>query len=335
MRRNRILRHGSWAVALAAVLVLSGQASRADDTYPGLPPVDDESALGSWNTVAQGGLSYAKRAQQWFRTPDGIVTARTGLWAETRADGITVREGADAEAYFVSPAGAPAPYGYLAPMTVRSVGFGLMPVEATVQVSQRREGGYPVPLRARLASTLHYAPGILQPVDLVASDTVVKDAFNIQILSVRVDGVDLGLTGDCRTVEPAPASLVGAGYTIPDPRAPNAQENWFRSHDPSTYYNPLWGGDLVGTMTIPPFVGCTTAAGDDLSALMTLSVSGPDNPISARSGWPCGFFKGGAGWPAAPGQSTPQSTMDAVTSDSLDPGCRGTKKFVYPERPAS
>jgi hypothetical protein len=334
MRRSRILRHGCWAVALAAVLVLSGQSSRADDYYPGLPPNEDGPGLSGWTTVAQGGLSYAKRARQWFRSPDGIATVRTGLSGEREAIGQTYSIAGDA--YFVSPPGAPAPYGYLAPMTVRSVGFGLMPVEATVQVSQRREGGYPVPLRARVASTLHYAPGVPQPVDVVAADTVVKDAFNIQILSVRVDGVDLGLTGDCRTVEPAPASLVGSGYTIPFPEAtPKTQENWFRTHDPSTYYNPFYGGDLVGTMTIPPFAGCTTAAGDDLSALMTLSVSGPDNPISARSGWPCSFLKEGAPWPAAPGQSTPQSTMDAISSDSADPGCHGTKKLAYPERPVS
>ncbi len=328
MRRRQLIRRGIWAAALATALVFTAQASRADEWYPGLPDPDSNTGA-SWAGAAQGGISYAKRAKQWFRSSEGMVTftARTDLLsssAESRDYTATGR------AFMVSPKGAPANYGYMEQMTVRSVGFGLMPVEATVQVSQRRKGGYPVPLESTLSATDYYDPAAAGGVaKQVAHDTVVEDAFNIQIVKVRIDGVDLGLTGDCRTSTPAPVKMIGPGYTIHEPfRTTDYLAEWFRAQDPSTFFHPFYGGQLSGTMTIPPFTGCTTAAGDDLSALMTLSVSGPDNPVSARVGWPCGYEKEGVGWPLAPGESNPK-LVPAVGD------CHGTKTFDYPPRPAN
>ncbi|QWF24142.1 hypothetical protein KM427_10870 [Nocardioides sp. LMS-CY] len=324
-------------------MVLGAQSSRADEWYPGLPDPDGTTGS-SWGGASQGGISYAKRAKQWFRSPDGMVTFTAALIYEPR-EPDSWSYGAFGEAYIVSPNGAPENYGYMAPITVRSVGFGLMPVEATVQISQRRENGYPIPLTTTLRGTDYYEPGIQDPVRQVASETVVEDAFNIQILQVRVDGVDLDLSGDCRTVTPAPMRVVGPSYTIPFPRSYLDESGradiklWFRSQDPSTFFSPLYGGELTGTITIPPFTGCTTASGDDLSKLMTLSVSGPDNPVSARVGWPCVVPKEGTEWPLAPGQATPGSTIEdahptSTGNDGLQDvrGCNGTKKFVYPER---
>lgn len=298
-----------------------------------------------------GGISYAKRAKQWFRAPDGMSTWLANVFSGDPVavgDGSLTRSyGANGVAYIVSPDGAPANYGYMAPMTVRSVGFGLMPVEATVQVSQRRENGLPIPLQSKLTGTDHYAESPWAPgkpgekFKQVAQETVVDDAFNIQILTVRVDGVDLGLTGECRTQTPAPFRLVGPGYTIDDPGQPphdpavdkDYLTEWYRTHDPSTYFHPLWGGELSGTMTIPPFTGCTTQAGDDLSALMTLSVSGPDNPVSARIGWICTKETGAdRGGPLAPGMSAPKLTQAWKAEGSPVEGCYGTKKFAYPDR---
>jgi hypothetical protein len=331
MRRKRYLRHGLWAVALGTVLVFSAQSSSADEWYPGLP--DPEDGFSSqWSGAAGSGLSYAKRAKQWFRSPDAMSTASIQFRIPAHGQ-VEI----SARAYLVSPKGAPANYGYLAPMKVRSVGFGLMPVEATVQVSQRRENGYPIALKAELGATQYYEPfgnGGEAVAREVAAPTVVDDALNVQILEVLVDGVDLQLTGDCRTVTPAPVHLVGPGYTIAFPYSDGNADKFYRSADPSTYFNPYKGGQLTGTMTIPAFTGCTTASGDDLSALMTLSVSGPDNPISARAGWPCSRNEKGASAPLAPGQSTPKLTLNSgwtPGSESTD-GCNGTKKLAYPPR---
>lgn len=346
MRRKRYLRPGFWAVALSSVLVFSAQSSRADEWYPGLPdPAADSSQ--DWQAASQGGLSYAKRAKQWFRSPDAMVTfnARAIIYDN---DDVANYNRTVGYAYMVSPAGAPANYGYLPPMTVRSVGFGLIPVEATVQVSQRRENGYPVAAKATMLGADYKgvnSQGGLTFTKQVAEPTVVDDAFNVHILGVKVDGVDLELSGDCRTVTPAPVHMVGSGYTIPFPYDapathdfPTNIDKFFQTSDPATFFNPLWGGQLNGTMTIPPFTGCSTSSGDDLSALMTLSVSGPDNPISARIGFPCHREVSGAEWPLAPGQATPKSTIAdgwKPTKGTGIAGCSGTQKFAYPERPAN
>jgi|SRR6478736_2914170 len=323
-----------WVVlaVLATVVTLVAQPSSQadDDWYPGIP-ANDGTVDEQWTNAASGGMGYSTLAKQWFRTPVQMATARTRMPPPEPAvvdpvTGVkTVTYPVVAKALLVSPEGAPANYGYMAPVTVRSVGFGLMPVEATLQVSQRRKDGYPVPLSVNLYGDWAYPPdGSADPqfVSAAMRPTVVDDAFNVQILDIKIDGVDIGLTGDCRTVTPAPVHLVGPAYKIDYPdRYPTYQAEWYATHDPKTYYNPFYGGYMAGTITIPPFTGCTTAAGDDLSALMTTSASGPDNPIEATSGWPCGNEIDGAAWPPAPGDNTPKKA-----------GCEGVTPLPYPAR---
>jgi hypothetical protein len=326
MRRRKLLARGGLAVLLLAALLTTAQSSQADDEpewYPGLP----DTTFGTWSNAAQGGLSYARRAKQWFRTPAAMVVAEVAIIATD--DDLTTNY-IRAEANFVSPKGAPANYGYLAPMTVRSVGFGLMPVEATVQVSQRRVDGYPAPLKVLLTrkySATGANPNLLNHVKYL--ETLIQDSLEVRILSVRVDGVDLGLNGDCRTVEPAPVTLRTPVYDRPA----NNEREWYRTHDPSTYWDAIFGGEMNGSMTIPPFTGCTTTAGDDLSRLMTLSVSGADNPVVARSGWPCDLSENGAAAPLPPGAASPKLATEAgAKAGGLTEYCPGPKPFDYPER---
>ena len=339
MRRRWLFSRGGMAVLLMAALLTTAQSSRADDEpewYPGLP----DSTFGGWSTTSQGSMSYARRAKQWFISPTGMTVAEFAI--EDEPDDGTGGESVQtvpAEGYFVSPKGAPANYGYLEPMTVRSVGFGMIPVEATVQVSQRRADDFPVPVHARLAarwSPVYTVEG--RPTrDYIVADTKVSDSFNVQILAVKVDGVDLGLNGDCRTVEPAPVTMVGPGYEIKDYYRTGSSDygevGWYLEHDPSTYFHPIKGGELAGSMTIPPFTGCTTAAGDDLSNLLTLSVSGADNPVKARVGFKCDFDVDNVNAPAPPGVSNPQLGSGHAPNPVLDPRyCPGIKPFEYPSR---
>ncbi|GAA4758467.1 hypothetical protein GCM10023350_50320 [Nocardioides endophyticus] len=328
MRRRKLLARGGLAVLLLAALLTTAQSSQADDEpewYPGLP----DATFGSWANAGQGGLSYARRAKQWFRTPAAMVVAEVASLANS--DDLSSGQ-VRAEGYFVSPKGAPANYGYLAPMTVRSVGFGLMPVEATVQVSQRRAGDYPAPLKVLLDRKFYESnprPGFQNYDHVTYLETVIADSLNVRILSVRVDGVDLELNGDCRTVEPAPVTLRTPLYDRPV----GDEKEWYRTHDPSTYWDAIFGGEMKGSMTIPPFTGCTTTAGDDLSRLMTLSVSGADNPVVARSGWACDLSVNGAPAPLPPGASSPKLATEAgAKAGGLTDYCPGPKPFDYPER---
>jgi hypothetical protein len=324
------------AVLLMAALLTTAQSSRADDQpewYPGLP----DATFGNWSPASQGSMSYARRAKQWFISSTGMVVAEFAI-VDLPQVGDAQGQQIPAEGYFVSPQGAPANYGYLEPMTVRSVGFGMIPVEATVQVSQRRENGFPVPVRVQLeARSWNYMIGARRTSDYTVEDTKVADSFNVRILAVKVDGVDLGLNGDCRTVEPAPVSMTGPGYTIEDTTrngdSSYSDTDWYLEHDVSTYFNPIKGGELTGTMTIPAFTGCTTTAGDDLSSLLTLSVSGADNPVKARTGFPCPYEANGVNAPLPPGVSNPRLGTGHVDKPPLKPGyCPGIKPFEYPTR---
>jgi hypothetical protein len=330
MRRPRLLLRYAFAVLLAAVLLGNAQSSQARDYewYPGLP----DASFGNWTNASQGGMSYAKRAQQWFVTPMAMTTAEfINEQNPDRPGDMWVR----AEGYFISPKGAPDNYGYLEPMTVRSAGFGLMPVEATVQISQRRKNGYPVPVRVKLGANYTYTPdgnGGSARVDIEYPSVTIKDSFNVRILSVRVDGVDVGLTGDCRTTAPAPVTMRSPRFVRDDIQG-KVEADWFRGRDPSSYFHPYYGGQLTGTMTIPPFTGCTTKSGDDMSGLMTVSASGQGNTVIARAGWPCPFAQGGSVTPAPPGVSNPGLGGGHAPSPELDPRyCPGVQPFEYPRR---
>lgn len=334
MRRPWLLLRGGIAVLLLAALLGNGP-SQADELYPGLP----DATFGNWANASQGGMSYAKRAKQWFVSPMGMTTAE--VINEQDPEDPVHHQWIRAEGYFISPKGAPAEYGYLEPMTVRSVGFGLMPVEATVQISQRRENGYPIPVRVKISTfwtNRPRPPGDPYPSPTITDKTFhsakISDRFNVQILDVKVDGVDVRLSGTCRTVKPAPVTMESPQYQIDDAnRYPGYTDEWFASHDPSTYYHPLYGGELKGTMTIPPFTGCTTEVGDDLSDLLTLSAAGSGNTVTARTGWQCPYVDGGALAPAPPGVSNPGLGGGHAYSPELDPRhCPGVKPFDYPRR---
>jgi hypothetical protein len=336
----RLRRAAFWALGIAGLVVALPQSSHGEEEWPGLPD-GDGSYASVYGGAAQGGMAYAKRAKQWARSPDGMVTYSAGS-VFGREDGDCrsrcVRHfSANGRAFIVSPEGAPAPYGYLAPMTVRSVGFGLMPVEATVQISQRRKDGYPVPFEASLPGEELYDAARGGVVSIVGNPTEVRDnAVNVQVLKVLVDGVDLALTGDCRTVTPAPMKMTSLRYVIPlEGKDKNtAVREWFSSADPGSYFHPDWGGTLTGTITIPPFTGCTTASGDDLSNLLTLSASGPDNPVSARMGGICAINFEGGQRPLRPGENTPRAASAATAGQSANKCDYGTKKFEYPARGA-
>jgi hypothetical protein len=332
-----------WALGIAGLVFALPQSSHGEE-FPGLP---DPDGISVYNNAAQGGLAYAKRAKQWLRSPDGMVTfiARS---VTSRIEGecgnghkCTKFNEVGGQAFIVSPKGAPANYGYLAPVTVRSVGFGLMPVEATVQISQRRKDGFPIPFQSTVYSQLYYDTAI-QPKALTSTafPVDVKDAMNVQILKVLVDGVDLDLTGDCRTVTPAPMTMTSPKYVIENPD--DTREEWFRQADPNSFFSPAKGGTLNGTIDIPPFTGCTTASGDDLSDLMTLTASGPGNPVFARIGWRCFVLdEEGSPRPLRAGENTPKAAQAASEAggrggETGDDGpCNyGTQKFEYPTRPA-
>lgn len=332
MSPRRPRRHALWAALVVTTLAVGTPSSQAQDSYPdypGLPKPSGEYGT-TFNGTTQASLSYAAKAKQWLAPPAVMMTFTTQPYLGSRVGDLqetTIK----AEAFMVSPNEAPEDYGYTESVVVRSVGFGLMPVEAVVRVSQRRKNGFPIPVRVDIKGVNKWVPGVAEMASEGYSETKVVDAFNVEILSAKVDGQDLGLTPGCRTEKPAPVTMIGPAFEIPWPNSsPNARNDWYRSHDPSEYFSPLQGGELTGSMDIPAFTGCTTIHGDDLSALMTASASGPGNVVKARTTLFCSRIIDGSGEPLLKGQTRPE----LVTSTGSYP-CPRPMPFAYPKRPGS
>ncbi|MEU6485375.1 DUF6801 domain-containing protein [Streptomyces sp. NPDC046887] len=95
---------------------------------------------------------------------------------------------------------------------------------------------------------------------------------HLRIHQVRLSGVPLDVGPRCRTVRKIDTSLSGE-------------------------YPFLTGGLLTGSITIPPFTGCRTPSGEDLSRLFTAAISGPGNTLRIQQG---GLTGGGASPPVPP-----------------------------------
>lgn len=274
-------------LALLTVLTLTtlgAGSSQADDgPYPGLPPAEvppPPLVHTSWGGTAFGALAYVRRARQWVRTP--LVTAAFDLnqgIADPNPDPSRYQRCSvvNANSYLVAPAGASYNYGASRDVTVRTVAFGNIPVEATVRLEQTRVEGLPVPVKLHTQVCTNTIGAIEVP------DNEFKFSLFTHVVAVSVDGTPLRLDGACRTRTAGPVDLHGKGYyqgwdgtkNVPPPATPY----WESGH-----YNVASGGLLTGTMDVPAFAGCTTAEGDDLSRLLTATISGTGFPLQVIQG---------------------------------------------------
>ena len=322
--------HNTWVmgrvlastVAALVCLVATSAAGEADDSYyPGLPVLRtpdgypdaglDNVNVNSWLNAPCNGLTGSRAAKQWTRIPVGALASNIQLFTCT-ADGFggsvvcppSPRGKVDfgtqyyANAFVVSPAGSREPYGLGHVVTVRTVAFGSIPVEADVQVRQARSAdGLPVPLVAEFAD-IAVRNGEAQHAELLPG--TLKGRVSLGMVGLRVDGIDVGLTGTCATPD--------TDLSI------TSKLQVFEDMDTLTRFtvresvNGTTGGSFSGTITIPAFAGCTTGSGDDVSRLLTAALSGPSNPVSVSYGSTfCGteFNENGTFKPTPPGADTP------------------------------
>ncbi len=307
-RRRRLTVLG---VLTALVMLACPWSSQAEEPgpYPGM--WEPTYLPASWIAAQQQSMAETTKARQWVAVPRLAMAVATNTFGTTKGlpAGVHLRYTGWADASFASPPGAPEPYGYMPPLRVRTVGFGLLPVEATVQISQRRGAdGRPIPIHVEIIEDR------LDSGETNFHDTQVEDAFDVRVTKVLVDGVDIGLTGKCRTVRPAPVTMTGRGVQVPKaadiPDLPSSvseggSRSWYLRNkvDYTKYFGVSLGGRLEGTVDIPPFTGCTTRNGDDLSAMITLSTSGPGNRTLAQAGAFCPVAdEFGRSRPPAPGE---------------------------------
>ncbi|MCL8250091.1 MULTISPECIES: hypothetical protein [Aeromicrobium] len=290
--------------ALPSSSVADGQR---EGRYPGLPYVEcidysgNNCSLGpdtandyGWLNTAQNGLAGSPAAKQWISIPTTVlaVNATFDIQIVDPQPGFTFDQLSPAysRAFFVSPTVSDDTYGDTVPIVVRTVAFGSIPVEVTLQVSQRRTAeDLPIPIQLNTLDERKDLEGggfteIVHP-------TSIEDTLNVRIRKVVVDGVDTQLDGTCETGPTAAISAASGRFertTPPDWTPPEGSEGAASvlqlEYDPAEAMSALLGGTLRGTLDIPSFRHCTTKTGDDLSPLLTSAVSGPDNPVVLQVG---------------------------------------------------
>lgn len=287
---GRLLRIGAIGIVLAAMGATNSSAAE-DPQFPGLPRSPE---IGSWVDTRTTSLNYVEATRQWIRPPRFSVKAYSEATTYL-ADPLCVRLRPfrasaiySADLHFVSSKGAPDPYGHVGPFAVRTVAFGGIPVEAEVALRQQRDAEN-LPIGLEFTQTLkRYCRGLgpnAGPTEeeALSTNTTVNGQLEVAITSLKVDGVDLRLTDACRTGSPSTINLSSPDHLNLDPTLEPedhpAPENIYTTK----FFNAIAGGLLTGTIDIPAFAGCVTETGEDVSRLLTTTVSGKDNPVIIRS----------------------------------------------------
>lgn len=267
--------------AAGCLLVLPSTSSAVEGPVPGLPLVP-QSDLGSgldqmsrnlyaWSGVAQVGRAGSVPSKQWLRIPAEALATSIDLKTTDYTDetGDNTRADYDIVAFLVPPSGG-GTYGESPTVTVRTVAFGSIPTEITLRINQRRDSDdLPIGFHLRPSFTTNFTRGI----DTFPS-TALDDRVEVVVKSVRVDAVDIPLNRTCSTGPTAHLSVASKPIQVA----------LTDSFDQAVGFSGVVGGTLEGTLDIPPFSGCTTSTGDDLSPLLTSAASAPDNPVTVTIG---------------------------------------------------
>lgn len=132
------------------------------------------------------------------------------------------------------------------------LGFGSIPITASLHLTQIVHHGLYVPVTVRTAGQT-VAPFKRFPAH-------VHGLVDVRISRVMVDQVPLHVGPDCHSATPMHLRLIGGKH-----------------------YDLFQGGVLKGTETIPPFTGCGTG-GDDLDPLLDGTIAGPGNTLRMVQG---------------------------------------------------
>lgn len=296
----------------------------------------------SWYNGTQLGLTGSTKAQQWSRVPLTMVAANALFWYRTWPDNVPVGEKTGTEfsyntrTFFVSPEGSDQPYGLSAPITVKTVAFGAIPTQVTVQVAQPLDSdGLPEPLVANPVDwATKPAPGSrLSKITQIPS-TRLSARVNIKVLSIQVDGRDVGLEDSCETGPDGRLDVASDDAEVPVPRNKQTED----LIDPEKSFYGLVGGRLNGSISIPAFSGCKTRLGDDVSPLLTSALSSENNPLSVQIGaLACIDFDGGPIplptevpfplLPLAPGVNDPRDADSSCVAAKTNPAYANNPKI--------
>ena len=301
-------------VAIVASCLVFGRAD-ADEPRPGRMPglpyqVCDYDSLCDfnpdqandfgWINGLQLGQTGSVKAKQWTNLPITVLAINTQLQYPEVEPPYSTEYVYYSRAFMVSPKGSKDNYGDSPFIPVRTVAFGSIPVQVTLQISQQRDANnLPVPLIALSRDKTRKEEGYV--VNEVFP-TRVTAAIDVRVRRLVVDGVDVGLRSTCRAPS-AQLEVASEAANFDDRNGPSYQQ-----FDQGRHHLGFYGGTLRGTVDIPAFAGCGTAVGDDISRLLTSALSGDDNPVTIQLGTlDCNEFDPATGTllPPVPGTNTP------------------------------
>jgi hypothetical protein len=154
------------------------------------------------------------------------------------------------------------------PAKATLLAFGFVPVSATLQLTE-------------IGTINAFSVGPVLPQwickPLCHTVTTIYSRVLLRIYNVKVNGVPLNVGSHCETVTPFDIVVQG--------------------QDPTYLINT--GGILTGTVTIPPFTGCSNGP-ESLDRLFTAQVSGAGNFVKLIQGGPCTTVTGFGCPPAKP-----------------------------------
>jgi hypothetical protein len=225
---------------------------------PQQPPDEESGAPPQWAGVGTSTINEVGPAKQWFRFPLVVLAADTMTAPRIGDDGRFTLE-SDNLLYLVSKKGSPEPFGYFPDVTVDSLAFGAIPAEVTVRISQPRDEQN-LPIAWPLEFDIDGSTGAVTPGKIAG-------ALDIEILRLKVDGIEVPLGDDCGIQRPAPLTLWTYG-------SKGIRDEW--EWDTT-------GGLFDGSVDVPAFEGCG-AHGDDVDPLLTSMISGPNNDIHVYTG---------------------------------------------------
>jgi len=190
-----------------------------------------------------------------------------------------------------SPQNASTRYGTFAPMHIRTVGFGSIPVEATAYISQPiAPDGYREPMELYYSTESTPIPagselnGWGQAPNgahtFFALPAEVTGHVDIRISDVTVDGVPMNVGPNCHTATPGKLNISqGGGFYDGDS---DPSDRTINPLGTPGAWRPLGAGDTTvpGSVQIPAFAGCRQG-NEDLDSLLTGLVSGEHNTVIA------------------------------------------------------
>ena len=249
--RRRVTIAVTAAVAAVAVGSLSGAAAAPSSFTPaaasraGIPPQKGGSNAA---TLVDGKATVRK-----LRTTVTLPRVLLHAYASEKSTVVGKVLKTITPSWAVTHKGRHPHYGVFPVAHTTILGFGSIPITASLHLNQIVHNGVIVPVTVT-TSGLTVPPFTQKP-------AVVTGLLNIRVSNVKVDQVPAHVGPNCHSATPLKLRLIG--------------------NHPA--YDLFTGGPLQGAQTIPPFIDCGTH-GDNLDPLLNGMISGPGNMLRMQQG---------------------------------------------------